>query len=667
MAHIPVIYDGTLPGADSAVATQLVQADIAQHRQHAIDLYQFLATDDKQLLQLNIDDIPRTCIIGLPNSSKVRLIHCMGIGVSPIGAISEIDSQVLCLTGDGGTDIGAPTPLTFPPTIFNKQEVLAMTQNQFNTAITTQGPTYTWPLLPRIRAHEANTTVTVMQIAPVPSFLVMDGINTDIDAAALIERVLSLDNRDGEMYEHLLSFLLACLTGHNVGDLCPRISQDLLLRPATATARRWAHSKFQRTYPTLMPSTPPAREAAPINADVAAILAHLTAQNHRAPPAEEEKKDNGEDDTRSNMSQLELDTTLQMCGLPVGANPALLPEWFSRCSAKHMTDNFRTTILRKQITNNYRYEDAEVPLTNTILKMAVKRNWMGKEGNIDCPSLVNAGNGLSPFIVVDKTEDEVAEENYDDDAINNASTVTPAELLAQHRQSRATVPETSDKFLLMLKRYANLLYALFGADCPLFRCIVQVITAFKAFSRNARDKMSQITRASILWVILKQSRRFAMGEVDVILEFQGMHEHLAHKMLGFNHAETPSKLLQLEDTPADEKRKISPTPKLNEPPPKRPKLNNPNTWHSKLRAALDPAIKKGRNPGFLQVMKYCDQNLVDIFKMFGKKCAPNCFFGTCSRGNECPRDHSLPSDTEVEKILTITKKFQDEPTGITKG
>ena len=326
MAHEPVLYDGTLPGSDSAVATQLNVVDIAQHRQNSIDLYQFLVNEGREMLQINMDDTPRTCLIGLPNSAKVRVIHCIGVGVSPIGAISLIDNQVLCLSGDGGQDIGAPIPLVLPPAVFNKREVLAMTQEQFTTIITTQGENYTWPLLQRIRAHEANTKVIVMQIAPIPAFLVMDGINKDLDAAEVIERIMSLDNTDGEMYEHLNEFLRACLTAHNQNDPCPRIAQDLLLAQAPAVARRWAHSKFQRVFPTLLTNTPatPAIQATPegpINADIAAILAHLAAQNPRR-PMEEEKKDAGNDDNASNMSHLELETTLLMCGLPVGANPA---------------------------------------------------------------------------------------------------------------------------------------------------------------------------------------------------------------------------------------------------------------------------------------------------------------------------------------------------------
>ena len=665
MAHQPVLYDGTLPGPDSAVATQLNLVDIAQHRQNAIDLYQFLVDEDKELLQLNVDETPRTCLIGLPSSSQVRLIHCIGMGVSPIGAISTLDNKLLCLTGDGGPDIGAPTPIVLPTTVTEKQDVLAMTKEQVFTTITTQGENYTWPLLSRLRANDANSTASVMQIAPIPAFLVLDGIHQDLDAAEILERIESLDNKEGEMFAHLTGFLCACLTGHNQNDHCPRIPQNIVVATAAPTARRWAHTKFQRAYPTLVPQ--PAANAAPGNADIAAILAHLTAQQNRPREPQEEKKDDTNEDALSNMSNLELETTIRMCGLPVGANPTLLPEWFTMCSSKNMNDNFRSTILRKQITTNFRYEDADVPLTNTILKMAVKRNWLGKEGNIDCPSLVNAGSGLSPFIVVDKTEDEVAEQNFGDDALQDASAVTPAELLAQQKISRPSVPTTSDKFLLMLQRYANLLYALFGADCPLFKCVVKIITAFKAFSRNARDKMSQITRASILWVILKQSRRFALGEMDVILEFQGMHDHLAHKMLGFNHAETPAKLLH-DDTKDTTKRKQL-REGIKEPPPiKKPKLvHNPNTWHNKLRTELEPAIKKAKNPGFLQILKFCDQPLDEVYKTFGKRCAPNCFFGSCSRGNECPRDHSLPSDSEVDKILSMTKKFKDDPSGVFKG
>jgi hypothetical protein len=58
--------------------------------------------------------------------------------------------------------------------------------------------------------------------------------------------------------------------------------------------------------------------------------------------------------------------------------------------------------------NNQFYKEADVPLTAALLKMVAKQSWAGKDSNIKCPSILQAAEGLSPFLVYDFTEDEVA-------------------------------------------------------------------------------------------------------------------------------------------------------------------------------------------------------------------------------------------------------------------
>ena len=60
------------------------------------------------------------------------------------------------------------------------------------------------------------------------------------------------------------------------------------------------------------------------------------------------------------------------------------------------------------------YDDAEVPLSASPLKMYIKRNWLGKDSNITCPSLVNATNRLSPFLVLNLAEYQAPSTNEDD-------------------------------------------------------------------------------------------------------------------------------------------------------------------------------------------------------------------------------------------------------------
>jgi hypothetical protein len=118
-----------------------------------------------------------------------------------------------------------------------------------------------------------------------------------------------------------------------------------------------------------------------------------------------------------------------MCGTPPNIVKEELPQWFLEVAAKGMQDSFKNLIICKNIENNTLYEDAKVPLTAPLVKMISKRNWCGKESNTKCPSILNATEGLSPFIVLDLDEDEVAKLNYDDDAFNSASHTTVDDIL----------------------------------------------------------------------------------------------------------------------------------------------------------------------------------------------------------------------------------------------
>ena len=70
--------------------------------------------------------------------------------------------------------------------------------------------------------------------------------------------------------------------------------------------------------------------------------------------------------------------------------------------------------------------------------------------------------------------------------------------------------------MLMLKRYGNLLYAVFTDTCPLFKALKEVIRALCEYSREVRDRMTLSMKGSILWIFLIQSRQFSLGEVNML-------------------------------------------------------------------------------------------------------------------------------------------------------
>ena len=146
MAAIPrtnIIYSGTLLGPVGNIATIINSTPIAEQKQHFLYFNTFLVGGDSILLQLNMNKAYRVCLIGLPSSNKVRVAHCMGLRFSTIGTMSAIDNKLLLLMGDGEQGIGTPSPMVLDTSVIVEQEMFSMTEEQFNTQLTTQGATYT--------------------------------------------------------------------------------------------------------------------------------------------------------------------------------------------------------------------------------------------------------------------------------------------------------------------------------------------------------------------------------------------------------------------------------------------------------------------------------------------------------------------------------------------
>ena len=100
--------------------------------------------------------------------------------------------------------------------------------------------------------------------------------------------------------------------------------------------------------------------------------------------------------------------------------------------------------------------------------------------------------------------------NNKDDLITSASLVSVAYLKQQRKQQKVCIPSEADEFMLMLKRYANLVYVSFLETCPLFKVLREVILLLRGLSRGDRKRMTIATKGSILWVVLLQSRQFAL-------------------------------------------------------------------------------------------------------------------------------------------------------------
>ena len=106
--------------------------------------------------------------------------------------------------------------------------------------------------------------------------------------------------------------------------------------------------------------------------------------------------------------------------------------------------------------SNTFYDDSDVTPTAPLLNMIIKMAWTRKYGNINRPYLLNAMEGVSPFTMLDLSKNEVALLNNEDDLITSAYLVSVDDLRQQRKQQKVCITSDSYEFMLMLKRYANL-------------------------------------------------------------------------------------------------------------------------------------------------------------------------------------------------------------------
>ena len=210
-------------------------------------------------------------------------------------------------------------------------------------------------------------------------------------------------------------------------------------------------------------------------------------------------------------------------------------------SAKHK-------IVATAVERSWIIEDAEVPLYPGLIKTIMKRDWTASDLSKRA-ALVNAAKGFSPFAMVDLSDEDVAEMMQDNEDLLSATHISTSDVKASRARLKPKRPPDAAGFLLMLKRFTNLLHALFSSQSPMYKQMYQIVRTFRDYSPNARSKLSHEAKTSILWIILLQARRFAEGNMignDACLgEFTALvHAIQAKNCENISHVEVPTDLLE---------------------------------------------------------------------------------------------------------------------------
>lgn len=681
-------FTGHLPAPTGEVAKYInSSASSVELKARAEACFVFLDDPTSDLRDLNGDTTLFTALIAVPGTQKVKVLYGMGQGTAQIGQVSPVANKMLALFGEGGAELGTPQVLVVPDTIRHKVTVKTLTDATILQAFQGGQQTVDQPVAP---AREVTTEASIMRIAPVPAYMIFDGFNDDLDASMVYERLMDVQDRT-PMIDHALMFLRSCMIGQwRQQDIRPHIPINEFFGMVHSTARLWANNRFSAVSPfrparqqaqqQLFPAPQgqvaqiqaPAGPANVFQLDATALQAFFAgASVGTTRGMAEEKKDDAPD---FKISEGERARMRHMCGLPDGCGDDMFPKWYRDIFAKNQDEKDKALVVAHAIGKSFIFEDAEVPLYPALLKMILKRDWTGQDVGKRA-ALAHAAKGLSPFAMVDLTEDDVAYMQQEDDDLKYATTVSASELKAARKNLAAKVPEDAEGLMQMIKRFANMLYALFSSQCPMYKQLYEIVKGLREYSPNARTQLGRKTKASMLWIILLQARRFAQGKMEgddgCLGEFSNMLNLIKAKNCGtIDHVEVPSELgtsaPPVPQSPV--KRKASAPVTTTEPLPKKAKPGSDRVvepFNEALKTLLDQPRKDAGYPRFGAMCEFCgitEKNLVT--GLTTKDCRQFFLTGSCMFGAVCRLHHRRATPVQVREIETKLDRFIKEPLGL---
>ena len=235
---------------------------------------------------------------------------------------------------------------------------------------------------------------------------------------------------------------------------------------------QWEKEKLSKCFPALAQQTASESTGSTLyqGKDLLALITAIKTTTTITPTIPSLGKAGEKQDESKGMSRSELNNTLQICWKASTGDMMDLPAWMQESATKGTSEHYKSIIIQKYGMSNTFYDDANVCFTAPFLRTIIKKACTGKDGNINRPSLLHAMDGLSPFTMLVLNKDEVALMNNEDDLINSASLVNVADLRQRLKQQKVCIPAEADGLMLMLKRYANLVYEIFQIPAHLSKC-----------------------------------------------------------------------------------------------------------------------------------------------------------------------------------------------------
>ena len=224
--------------------------------------------------------------------------------------------------------------------------------------------------------------------------------------------------------------------------------------------------------------------------------------------AKEQKKKAEKTPQNLGMCKASYECLLRMCGLSQGEDDEIPDVWW-QISNKEMKLPMKKSIVKQWIKEHEHYQDAKVILYALLVNMILTRNF---EEETSRSSIKSASKGLTQFAVPSLTDKQVDKINKHAEALEAATQTTVKDITATSMEAEG--PTTFTHLTKLIRRFANLLGALFSSGCPLFNKLRGLLKRLDSYGNKAIQTMSIKTLTTIVWLVHLQARHFSAGKMD---------------------------------------------------------------------------------------------------------------------------------------------------------
>ena len=685
----PVYSDGTLPIPQGTLGSTIsARFSVEQQKLEAAKMLEIIKTASvAQQSKLVLMRSPAPLLIKIPDTNTVRAIHGLAPFLGdPLAPPSVLEGTLLAFDGDIEDTSELPRVIKLPSNLITPEKVIVPTQAHLESKILEKpNDTGTHWFKASALSDDTKTEVTLAKAIPCPLFMAYDAMTEDVPAHILWERVRALELPGQTVPQWTVDikhFLAAAMTTHRADMKSIEVPHNTFQSRMTPEMRNWGKERKQLIF-GLGSDAPqgPHQGTQPSLEDLlqtilAAQRGHNPAAAMRNPQAAQTETTVDHDQQSAIMKKFGLcdsDFTrfLTLCGLTEGQEE-LLPEWLERLAEKGLSKNGKYAILR-ETCDDLIFDDNKIPLMSKTLDMIVKKAWGGEGDSITAEAVLQ---GLTPYTMVPKSQQEIEELNTLWQALQQATATTPADVLKTNAKLKVEVPKDFSTFYNTMRTYTNFIRCIFTSRSPLYSALKKdVVGGLALWTDQAKARVTSRSLACFTWAVYKQSRHYAWGKMP---EAGSESKYVAEWRAMALHIRTGQNIdfLDLPPSLANAQPPLPPQPPAT--PTKRPSETNPyqgggpspeKYLKTERKIWIHPEIKKKITvilPRYSAMSKLCAACNITPGNIFPREiniCATGAITGRCAL-TACTRNHNgkLITDDIATKAINVLDSVVKDPT-----